>query len=192
MKQLKARTKDGNQGARARSVGALTKYPFRGKTIELKDAIEIIADVLYPCDNKREARKRVRNRILYQQRLKKVPQSQPLVAGEFFAAVLDLFEDWSPLRLIQGLPVNTAVSVTGVASKSEVGRVRVIVDSPPLDDLPREYQRICWELEDCKEEILALKKKLAEVEGLLEERRERDRQISSARSKAGKLKGRRR
>lgn len=191
MKQLKGRTKGGTQGARAQSVGVLTKYPFRGKTIELKDAIELIAACLYPRENKREASKRVRERIRYQQRLKKLPQSQPLVAAEFFGAVLDLFEDWSPLRSIQGLPMKTAVLVTGVASKTEVGRVRVIVGPPSLDVLPREYQRICCELEDCKEEILALKKKLTEVEGILEERLERDRQISIARSKAAKLRGRR-
>lgn len=185
-----ARKKGGTSRHRAASHGPLTSYPFRGKTLSIREAVEFVAEVLYPRENKRDARKRVREQIRYRQRSGELPQSQPLVAMDFFTAALDLFPKWAPLRSIQGLPLTTVVSAEGMALKIELGQARVIVGLPPGADLQREYDRIFEELQDCKEEILVLKEKLANAERQLEERRNKDLEISRQRSMAGKSGGR--
>lgn len=166
-------------------------YPYRGGRITMQQATNFIASILYPSEDKRVARKRIRERIRYSTKQGRLKGSEPFSAAVFFDTVLELYRDWCPLRTVKGLPSNgTAVSLSGVGATVMVGQVRVLTPPGDVQGLLAEYHRLDRQLEAAKSELAIANAALLEAKLELDLRRKREAEISRQRTLAGRLGGR--
>ncbi len=170
--------------------GGRLKYESNSLSITERQAVEVIAAAVYSDEDQRGARKRVRERLRFARRQGKISGAAPHQAGLFFFQVMELWPDWAALRSVDGLPLDAVVYVTGVASGTSVGQVRVLTPPANPDELLKEFYRLDGECEGLRQEVAALKARLEEAESELNARRQRESDLSQKLSAAGKRGGR--
>ncbi len=170
--------------------GGGLKYESNSLTISELQAVEVIAAAVYPDEDQRGARKRVRERLRFARRQGKISGAAPHQAGLFFSQVMEIWSDWAALSSVKGLPLDAVVRVTGVAATTSLGQVRVLTPPANPDELLKEFYRLDGECEGLRQEIAALKARLEEAESELNARRQRESDLSQKRSAAGKRGGR--
>lgn len=173
------------------SVMDVSTYPFPSGNVTTRQAVELIAAVVYPHEEQLDARKRVRERIRYARKLGKISLSDSLPASDFFRWALDENSDWLSLASVPGLPRSgKVVFATGsiVVSASCQAHATVIPGDPTK--LREEFSRIEVERQKLTEEVAELRKQIAELAAEVAEWRERDRQMRAKLSEAGKRGGR--
>jgi hypothetical protein len=166
---------------------AVSAYPYPLGNITTRQAVELIADVVYPDANQIEARKRVRERIRYARKIGKLTPADSFSAPDFFRWALDENPDWAPLASVQGLPRSAiVVSMTGVCSISMSGKAYAVgIPGDPVK-LREEFSRVEVERQKLTEKVAEQEKRIAELEAEVADWRERDRQLRAQRSNAGK------
>jgi hypothetical protein len=170
---------------------AVSAYPYPRGNITTRQAVELIADAVYPEANQIEARKRVRERIRYARKIGKLSPADSFSAPDFFRWALDENPDWAPLASVQGLPRSAiVVGMTAVCSMAMGGKAYAVgIPGDPVK-LREEFSRIEVERQKLEEEVAAQQKRIVELEAEVAKWREQDRQMRAKRSAAGKRGGR--
>ena len=166
-------------------------YPYPPGNITTRQAVELIAAAVYPNANQTEARKRVRERIRYGRKNRKLSQSDLFSAPDFFRWALDENPDWAALASVQGLPQS---AIFGNIQDARLAAVtcKAYAIAPPDDPvkLREEFIRAEVDRQKLVGEVADKNKQLAELATENAEWRERDRQMRAKRSAAGKRGGR--
>lgn len=166
-------------------------YPYPPGNITTRQAVELIAAAVYPNANQTEARKRVRERIRYGRKKGKLSQSDSFSAPDFFRWALDENPDWAALASVPGLPQSAIFGNIQDAGLAAV-TCKAYAIAPPDDPvkLREEFIRAEVDRQKLVEEVAHQDKQLVELSTEVAEWRERDRQIRTKRSAAGKRGGR--
>lgn len=165
------------------------RYSFPPGKITTRQAAEFIAEVVYPSDDFRDARKRVRQRIRDARQRGDMPDEDPIDAARFFGWAIDQAK-WQALSEVEGLPrkPNSGRSEVEFAPmQCEAYGVAIPNDPQELRD---EFRRVQVELMKGRAEIAQLKARIREQEAELEEYRAKRRLRSQSAVAAWKKIGR--
>lgn len=165
------------------------KYPYPAGNISTRQAVELIAEVVYPDDDSLAARKRVRERIRYAREQGEVPLSDSINAPDFFRWALGLGA-WRALASVEGLPRSAIIGVMNATLAAVTGKgygVAIPGDPQKLQD---EYVRVEVERMKLVEENDELKMRISVLEAEVAGWQEKDRAMREKRSQAGKKGGR--
>ncbi len=162
------------------------EYGFKGERLSLRKAIEFIASVVYPNDDKTDARKRVRERIRYWENKRQVVSGRNVKADDFFRWAAD---QWPELLEVNGLPrsAKTEWVVGSVDAVMSIESVVIPVSVPgSRKDLVDAYVASETERQLLDSEVKKLKAKLEKCEKKLRELIQRNEEIRLKKSEAGK------
>lgn len=122
----------------------MKKYPFpREKKITFAQAVNLIAEVLYPDEDQKKAGNRVRQRVRDSGDINtgdKAPEwnsKNPFTHFDFFAWALKA-KGWGKLSSIEGLPVSFSICATAPRPTASLTWV------PPPIDIPGDYDELRW------------------------------------------------
>lgn len=167
----------------------IKKYPYPAGNISTRQAVELIAEAIYPGDEPIAARKRVRERIRYAREKGKVPLSDSINAPDFFRWALDC-EDWRALAAVEGLPRSVIIGVACGSICAMTGKAYGTVIPGDPQKLRDEYCRCETERMKLVEENDEFKKRISALESEVAHWQEKDRAMREKRSQAGKKGGR--
>lgn len=165
------------------------KYPYPVGNITTRQAVELIAEVVYPGDNQTAARKRVRERIRYAREQGEVPLSDSINAPDFFRWALGC-EAWRALASVDGLPRSAIIGVMSGSLAALTGKAYGVAIPGDPQKLRDEYTRVEVERMKLVEENDELKKRISALESEVAHWQEKDRAMREKRSQAGKKGGR--
>lgn len=173
------------------SMNSPSSYPYPvGSKITARQAVEFIADVVYPHEAQQISRKRVRDRIRYAKDIKRLADTHSFDAVQFFDWALSIGAWHDALMSVAGLPRSTRIEAQ--AGIVPVTGARAQITSIPADPekLSGEYTRLVKLCQDQVSEIENLKHHVAELEAEIGQWREKDMAMREQRSRAGKRGGR--
>ncbi len=156
-------------------------YPYPPGNITIKQAVTLIAGVVYPGDDPTAARKRVRSRIRYAQQLGKIPSAQLLVAADFFQWAVTGNPDWNALAKVPNLPSIPNTCSIHLRMPSPILTAHAVVAPSGYEELLEKYTWAEAERHKLAEEVASLKEQLAS----------RDIELAQLRDKATKLRQKR-
>ena len=165
---------------------------LQAKQIELNQLVEWLAAEIYPEDEPRAAKKRVRARIRYGSEKKEITIShrnnkEYLEADKFF---LWAITKWPELIDVEGIP-KEAVSGIGTMTLSPLGCESFGVNIPnAINELRESYIKAETERHRLLLENDKLNCAVAELEEELQQRREKAARISQQNSESGRKGGR--
>lgn len=166
-------------------------YPYPLGNITTRQAVELIAKVVYPYLKDQHGRKRVRSRINYARGKGLVPLSDTLNAPEFFRWALDKNPDWAELAKVQGLPrAAVTVALSGHVTIAMAGKCHAIAMPGDPEKLKAEFVRVETERQNLADKVTDQQARITELETEVNAWREKDRQQRAKLSAAGKRGGR--
>ena len=161
-----------------------------GDWISLADAVRFVAEKVYPGEEDRPARRRVRDRIRVHQRKANLPSGDEFDVAAFFGWAIRQ-KGWEALRQVPGLPVSRTVAV----SPASPGEINVQKNQPDVVSVqvPKDPAQLRAEYIKAKSENLTLKRENtrlrqgnAVLRQVVKDWRAKDRKTRQKRKEAGK------
>ena len=165
------------------------KYPYQPGKISTKQAVEFIANVVSFDGSAINSRKSVRERIRYGRKKGEVSVSEPFDAIDFFQWAVQQSK-WGELINVEGLPLPPVVGNSNCVLPSITGRGIGVTIPNNTEELRGGYVHLSVENRMLLEEVIDLRKRNAELETEVAERRAQDRLRREKFSLAGKMGGR--
>lgn len=153
-----------------------------------KDAVNFVAGAIYPDEDKRLVRKRVRERIRYGVELSELHISKK--TGEDLLDAAEFFDwakhKWPALRRLPGLPTRPIGASLNIIATATFSASAISAPSE-LELLRDKYIETATTLHETEKELSKCKNELSDLSGEVRKWREKDRQTRERKSAAGKL-----
>ena len=158
------------------------QYPFRTEKIQYREAVEFIAEVIFPGPNQSRARKKVRDRLYRYRVAGKIPSGEIVPAKKFFLSVLEHILDWNRLRLVTGLPGLEGSFSHPLTKERASAQDSVAAELIPgdIDSAQRLIQELQYEIKLLKAGINELETRVNELEPFKKRFIETSNKISNA------------